>query len=138
MPNLMEVYDSLGDDKWLVIIGLILDESSDAPKRFVTEQRIPWIQVCLGAESRGQITRSYGVQSIPATFLIDPDGKIIAKGMRGKEIKSVVKTTLGKGLSLVDVFMSRCVVGSKRSLAPMRRDDSHIISWQQTPLRSYS
>ena len=45
------------------------DEETDAPKKFDAERGIPWVQVSLGLGSETSITRDYGVQTIPATFL---------------------------------------------------------------------
>ncbi|GAC1449808.1 MAG: hypothetical protein NVSMB9_33870 [Isosphaeraceae bacterium] len=96
LPDLKEVHAAFGNDKRFVMIGLSLDEETDAPRKFVTERGIPWVQVSLGSGSDNSVARDYGVQSIPATFLIGPDGKVIAKGMRGKQIKEVVARALGK------------------------------------------
>jgi peroxiredoxin len=96
MPDLKEVHEAFGRDGRLVMIGLSLDEETDAPKKFVAERGIPWVQVSLGLGSETTVAKDYGVQAIPATFLIGPDGKVIAKGMRGKQIKEVVAKALGK------------------------------------------
>lgn len=96
MPDLTEVYGAFGKDGRLVMIGLSLDEETDAPRKFVAERGIPWVQVSLGLGSETSVTKDYGVQTIPATFLIGPDGTVIAKGMRGKQIKEVVAKALGK------------------------------------------
>lgn len=96
MPDLKEVYETFGKDGRLVMIGLSLDEEAHAPKKFIAERGIPWVQVSLGAGSESSAAKNYGVQTIPATFLIGPDGKIIAKGMRGKQIKEIVAKALSK------------------------------------------
>ena len=96
MPDLKEVYETFGKDGRLVMIGLSLDEEAHAPKKFVAERGIPWVQVSLGAGSESSAAKNYGVQTIPATFLIGPDGKIIATGMRGKQIKEIVAKALSK------------------------------------------
>jgi len=38
----------------------------------------------------------YGVNSIPANFLLDPEGKIIAKNLRGKDLERKLEEILGK------------------------------------------
>ena len=54
-------------------------------------RQIPWVQVFLGDASGSPIARAYVVQAaIPVTFLIGPDGKVLAKGMRGEQIKEAV------------------------------------------------
>lgn len=94
MPNLKTVYDSHEKSGKLVIIGLSLDEESEAPRKFVSQRNIPWLQACLGDPSESPVTKSYGIQEIPATFLIGPDGKVIAKGMRGKQLREGVSHAL--------------------------------------------
>ena len=48
-------------------------------------------------QSRGnKLAAKYGVQSIPATFLLDREGKIIGKGLRGEDLEAAVSKALAK------------------------------------------
>ena len=51
----------------------------------------------LGDWPKAGLPSKYGVQGIPSIFLIGPDGKILAKDLRGEAIKSAVEHALGKG-----------------------------------------
>jgi hypothetical protein len=44
---------------------------------------MPWLQGHLGERSKGDVPSQYGVEGIPAVFLINPEGKLIAKDLRG-------------------------------------------------------
>ncbi len=90
IPRLKEVHDTFGQDERFVMISLSLDEDLKAPRSFVKERSILWPQAFVGDEAGSQVLKDYGVSTIPATFLIGPDGKVIAKGMRGDEIKGAV------------------------------------------------
>jgi hypothetical protein len=45
-------------------------------------QTLAWTQVFVGDEVGSQVLKDYGVSEIPATFLIGPEGKVLAKRMR--------------------------------------------------------
>jgi thiol-disulfide isomerase/thioredoxin len=96
IPQLKEIYESFARDGQLVMIGVSLDEKIDTPKRLVAAREIPWLQVFVDGATGGPVARAYGAQSIPAIFLIGPDGKVVAKDMRGDQIPKVVAKALGK------------------------------------------
>jgi thiol-disulfide isomerase/thioredoxin len=96
IPHLKGVYEAFGKDERFVMIGLSLDEEIEAPRRFVKDRDIPWVQVFLGGGAESSVARHYGVESIPATFLIGPDGKVIARDVRGEKLKEVVSQALRK------------------------------------------
>ena len=50
----------------------------------------------LGEWSKSDLPNQYGVEGIPSIFLIGPDGKIIAKDLRGENIKATVERALAK------------------------------------------
>jgi thiol-disulfide isomerase/thioredoxin len=93
-PRLEEVYKAAGQDGRFVLVSLSTDESVEAPRKFLSKRKLPWQQVHLG--DNGQVAKDYGITTIPATFLIDPEGKIVATGIRGEEIRRVVVRSLGK------------------------------------------
>ncbi|HEV7925524.1 MAG TPA: hypothetical protein VGR14_09220, partial [Verrucomicrobiae bacterium] len=57
---------------------------------------IKWIQGFLGKWSDSKVTPMYGVEGIPSIFLIGPDGKIVARELRGDAIADTVGKALGK------------------------------------------
>ena len=93
-PHLEEAHKAAGQDSRFVLVSLSIDESVEAPRKFLSKRKLAWQQVWLGDNSR--VAKDYGIEKIPATFLIGPDGKIVATGIRGEEIRRVVTRSLGK------------------------------------------
>lgn len=85
-PVLVEAYKEF-HPKNFEILGVSLDNSRDAWITAIGKDNLLWPQVSdLGGWESG-IAAQYGVRSIPANFLIDPQGKVIAKNLRGEELK---------------------------------------------------
>lgn len=99
IPYLKEVYDAFGCDQRFVMIGLSLDKTAETASQFIEKQKIPWPQAFLGEWSQARLPNEYGVRGIPSIWLIGPDGKVIAKELRGQAIKSAVQQALSKGPS---------------------------------------
>jgi peroxiredoxin len=96
MPALQDLQAAFRDDDRFVLIGLSLDQEVDDARSFVKDRGLPWVQAYVGDEAGQRVLEDYGVDSIPATFLIGPDGKVIARGIRGEAIKRAVEKALGK------------------------------------------
>ncbi|MGN6417477.1 MAG: peroxiredoxin family protein [Pseudobacter sp.] len=76
------------------ILGISVDTKEDAWKAAVHQDGLTWTQLI---ETRGMkegAAADYGVSAIPANFLIDPQGKIIAKNLRGAELEEKLKEIL--------------------------------------------
>ena len=93
-PHLRELYATFGRDERFVMVGLSIDEEVSAPTRVVAENMLPWSQVFIGNFPEGQIARDYGLSAVPATFLIGPDGRILAAGLRGAQLNVAVAAAL--------------------------------------------
>jgi beta-lactamase regulating signal transducer with metallopeptidase domain/peroxiredoxin len=93
MPTFKRIKERFGDDDRFVLIGLSCDNTADIAKRFVEKQDLSWIQGAVGG-TYGQIPRDYTVRALPATFLIGPDGKIMARDLRGEELERAVAAAL--------------------------------------------
>jgi peroxiredoxin len=96
MPNLKKTYESFGHDKRFVMMSLSVDSDRETTKNFVESKDIRWTQVFLGDWSKDTVTANYGVYGIPSIFLVGPDGKIAACGLRGNEIQKAVSAALAK------------------------------------------
>ncbi|GHT02308.1 hypothetical protein AGMMS49525_05600 [Bacteroidia bacterium] len=82
MPQVVELYNKY-KNKNFEIVGYSLDSNSDDWKKGLTALHMTWPQMsaCQGWESQG--AKSYAVNSIPCTLLIDPQGNIIAREKNG-------------------------------------------------------
>jgi hypothetical protein len=78
------------------MVSLSLDPDAAAPRNYNATNGLGWTQGFLGEWSRTDVPRRFGVEGIPAIFLIGPDGRIIAKGLRGEAIKAAVQAALQK------------------------------------------
>ena len=94
-PNLKAVYDTYGTRENFVMIGLSLDKAVEAPRDYSKKEDIRWHQGFLGDWSRANLPVRYGVEGIPAIFLIDPAGKIISTDLRGADIGKAVGAAVG-------------------------------------------
>jgi thiol-disulfide isomerase/thioredoxin len=94
-PFLKAAFAAFGDDPRFAMIGLSLDDAAFAPVEYARKNEIKWTQGFLGQWSQSTVTPLYGVDGIPSIFLLGPDGKIIARDLRGEEIRAAVARALG-------------------------------------------
>ena len=83
-PNLVRTYDRFKER--LTILGVSLDQKKDPWLKAIQDDRLNWLQVSDLKGWGNVVALQYGVRSIPANFLLDPDGKIVAKGLRGEQL----------------------------------------------------
>ncbi len=94
LPNLKKLHERFADNPNFVFIGLSLDGSAELLRRMVEAEDLKWPQVQLGEWNGTPMPDRWGVQGIPATFLIGADGKLIARGLRGVETEKAVEGAL--------------------------------------------
>lgn len=94
MPNVKTVYKQF-HDKGFEILGVSLDQSEAGFRGYVDELDIPWPQIYDGKGWNSAVGRKYGITSIPATFLLDRDGKIRYRNLRGPELGAAVRELVG-------------------------------------------
>ncbi|MFN5458405.1 MAG: thioredoxin-like domain-containing protein [Bacteroidota bacterium] len=82
MPDVKKLYSKY-KGKGFEILGVSLDENKDAWIDAISEYELPWLHVSDLGGWNSSAAKTYEVNSIPFTVLIDPDGKIIEKGLRG-------------------------------------------------------
>ena len=95
LPNVQAAYKKF-HDKGFEIIGISLDQDKDKLTSFIKEKEMPWPQYFDGQGWQNKVAKQYGIQSIPATYLIDREGKIIASGLRGEALAEAVEKALGQ------------------------------------------
>lgn len=95
-PNVVRVYDKY-HDKGLNIISVSLDRPGQKERwmRAIEKDQMDWYHVSNLQYWQDPIPRSYGVRAIPATFLLDASGTIIAKDLRGKALEDKIAELLG-------------------------------------------
>jgi thiol-disulfide isomerase/thioredoxin len=96
LPNVRKAYEDY-HDKGFEIIGISLDKAKDEAKlkSFVKDENMPWPQAFDGKGWGTALAKKYGITSIPATFLVGKDGKIVSSNLRGPALSSAVEKELG-------------------------------------------
>ncbi|GEP51005.1 hypothetical protein FNO01nite_16770 [Flavobacterium noncentrifugens] len=92
-PNVVALYNEL-HAKGLNIVGVSLDKEAAPWKEAIAKDKLAWNQVSNLKWWKEPIAATYGVQTIPATFILDASGKIVAKDLRGAELKAKVNELL--------------------------------------------
>ncbi|MFL9844409.1 redoxin domain-containing protein [Flavobacterium rhizosphaerae] len=94
-PNVVAMYKEL-HPKGLNIIGVSLDKDGEKWKEAIAKDNLTWNHVSNLQFWQDPIARQYGVEGIPATFVLDENGVIVARDLRGEELKAKVKELLAK------------------------------------------
>ena len=89
MPFMVELYGKY-KDKGLNIIGISLDEDSDAWKAATQQLNIPWVQMSDLKGWENVIAKHFCVNSIPHTIVVDQQGKILKRGLRSEKLEEFV------------------------------------------------
>ncbi len=92
-PNLVRTYQKF-KNRNLEILGVSLDNSKDKWLQAIKDDQLTWPHVSDLKFWRNEVAVQYGVQSIPANFLLDKEGKIIAKGLRGQALERTLEQLL--------------------------------------------
>jgi peroxiredoxin len=97
LPNVARAYEKF-HPAGLEIIGISLDRAGDRKKLtdFTRQHRMAWAQIYDGKYWQSKLAVAYGVNSIPATYLLDADGTIVAKNLRGPALEKELARLLAK------------------------------------------
>ncbi len=93
VPALKETYAAY-HDKGFEIFGVSLDNDKERWMGAVEKNGMNWIHVSDLQGWQNAAAAEYGVRSIPANFLIDSEGKIVATGLRGDDLKAKIAELL--------------------------------------------
>jgi peroxiredoxin len=94
--NLKSVFEKYGKRDDFALIGLSLDKDPAQPAAYAKEKGCGWVDGFLGDWGKDEVTKLYGVRGIPSIWLIGPDGKVVASGLRGEGIMAAVAAALDK------------------------------------------
>ncbi|RZK73373.1 MAG: TlpA family protein disulfide reductase, partial [Pedobacter sp.] len=92
-PNLVKAYNAF-KDKNFTVLGISLDKDPVAWKKAITADNLTWSHASELKDFEGPTVRLYQVEAIPSSFLVDPKGVIVAKGLRGEELNAFLSKTL--------------------------------------------
>ena len=95
LPNVLNTYEK-HHSKGFEIIGVSLDQEEAKLTSFTKQKNMTWRQYFDGKGWGNKLAGKYGVNSIPATYLLDGEGKIIGKDLRGEDLETAVAKALAK------------------------------------------
>jgi peroxiredoxin len=95
LPNVIATYQK-HHPQGFDIIGVSLDQDKSALLNFTKDQNMTWQQFFDGQGWGNKLAVKYGIESIPSDFLLDADGKIIGKDLRGQDLEAAVAKALAK------------------------------------------
>jgi len=93
-PNVVRLYKAY-KNKGFEIYSISLDEEKDKWVKAIEKDELTWIHVSDLGGWNSSVCPQFNISAIPFTILVGKDGKIIAKGLRGKELEDKVKEILG-------------------------------------------
>lgn len=87
-PNVVKAYQKY-KDKGFHIVGISLDRENDKPRwmKAIHDDGLFWTQLSDLHFWKNAVAVQYGVQAIPQNFLVDPEGKIVGKNLRGAALE---------------------------------------------------
>ena len=92
-PNVVKVYNEF-NKKGFDIIGISLDRQREDWIKAIEDDKLTWTHVSDILAWNSQVVALYAVNAIPANFLLDENGIIIAKNLRGDDLYNTVKEVL--------------------------------------------
>lgn len=92
-PNIVSVYQDYRD-KGFTVVGVSLDTSKSRWTQAISDDQLDWTQISHLQRFRGPIARSFNITAIPSSFLVDENGVIIAKNLRGYQLRQKISELL--------------------------------------------
>jgi peroxiredoxin len=95
MPNVVDAWKK-HKDQGFAVLGVSLDRPDSAEKirKVMKKSGMEWPQIYDGDGWKTQPARLNGVRSIPATFLLDREGKVVATNLRGEALEKKIAEVL--------------------------------------------
>ncbi len=97
-PNVVMAFNKY-KEKGFHVLGVSLDQPGAKEKwlKAIYDDKLAWTQVSDLKFWDNEVAKQYGIQAIPQNFLIDPQGKIVAKDLRGEVLNDKLASLLGGG-----------------------------------------
>jgi thiol-disulfide isomerase/thioredoxin len=92
-PHVVELYRKF-KSKNFEILGVSLDENADEWKAAIKRDHLTWLHGSELKKWNSEVAKSYMVDAIPYSVLVDKDGKIVAKGLSGDALEQKLIETL--------------------------------------------
>ncbi len=93
IPNLNDLYKNIDKSKF-EIISIVGDSSIEDLEKMIQKHSISWPQII--SNDSNKIKETYGIGGYPTTFLLNPEGMIVAKNLRGMELEKKVTNLINE------------------------------------------
>ena len=93
-PNVVATYAKF-KDKNFTVLGVSLDKARDPWLKAIKDDGLGWTQVSDLKFWYNEVAVKYHIQQIPQNFLIDPNGKIVGRNLRGPDLQDKLCQLLG-------------------------------------------
>lgn len=90
-PHLVNMYNTY-KDKGFDILGVSLDNNPGSWMRAIDEDELTWTNISDLKAWTSDLIIDYRIKAIPSSVIVDPEGKILAKNLRGKELQDFLQT----------------------------------------------
>lgn len=92
-PNVVKAYAKF-HDKGFDVLGVSLDKDKGAWQKAIADDHLTWTHISDLGMWNSSVVKSYNITGIPFSVLLDREGKIIAKGLRGEELENAISKLL--------------------------------------------
>jgi len=92
-PNVVATFQAY-KDKGFTVFGVSLDKEKDAWVQAIADDELTWTHVSDLQGWKNAAAADYAVRSIPASFLVDSEGKIVARNLRGEALSAKLSELL--------------------------------------------
>jgi peroxiredoxin len=92
-PNVVKAYQAY-KDKNFTILGISLDKDAAAWKAAIAADHLTWSHASDLNDFESATAMLYSIDAIPSSFIVDPNGIIVAKNLRGEELDAFLNKTL--------------------------------------------
>jgi len=93
LAELKEIRETFADDPRFALLSLSCDPTRELAAEFVKKNGLDWPQGFAGYQTMG-LAKRYKVRAVPATFLVGPDGRILADNLSGDALKQAIRDAL--------------------------------------------
>ncbi len=90
-PNVVRAFNKF-KDKGFTVLGISLDKTKEAWVEAINRDNLTWTHVSDLKFWSNAVAQKFGIQSIPQNILVDPNGIIVAKDLRGSDLESKLES----------------------------------------------
>lgn len=89
-PNMVALYNDY-NKKGLTIISVSLDEKKEAWIKAIEKDAMPWYHLSSLKGWKCDVVKKYYIEGVPTIFVLDADNKVLAKNLRGEQLRQFVE-----------------------------------------------